>query len=181
MPIVFDASKKLIELEILYIEKKKHHGHVLYSFIQNRTEYENLIKKGYKTQAEIEVMKNSLPPSPDVPGAPRPSLNYDPEKIIYRIVTQWKCLTWKDHNSILSQCMKIRTGPDGKQFADYDNMLFNELQVKKCLKNWDLKNENGDPIPVTSDTIDNLPPDLGNELVSAFNQANQLNEEELKN
>ena len=95
---------------------------------------------------------------------------FDPD--FKELNTGWKVITWSEHNSIYAES-RIGGG-------EIDFMKFRDLKLKSCLKTWDLRGETGKKVPITSETIDHLHPDVANELLSGFEKVTEVGAEDLK-
>ncbi len=61
---------------------------------------------------------------------------------------------------------------------DTDWTVFSDIQLKTCLVDWDLQNEKGEVLPVTSDIINNLHANVANALLSKYRQITSLDGDE---
>jgi hypothetical protein len=95
--------------------------------------------------------------------------------------TGWKVPTWADHNRMYTECLKYTTNESGISVTNLDFIRFRDMKLKTCLKMWDIKDEEGRPIPVTPVKIDLLPPEVANELLSGFEKITEITPQELKN
>ena len=95
--------------------------------------------------------------------------------------TGWKLLNWAEHNEIYSKCLTNDTNPEGKVTTNIDIIRFRDKKLKACLKNWDVRDDNGAPIPLSSDTIDKLNPQVATEFLDGFEKITELEGIEQKN
>jgi hypothetical protein len=99
------------------------------------------------------------------------------DKIIV-INTWWKTLSWRENNDILTRSMKVST--DGTNTNTNINIfVYRDLKLKKCLKKWDLKGDDGKELPIT--IIDKLNPDIVAFMIDQFEEVTGLTEEQAKN
>lgn len=177
MPITLDPAKQFVEIKLFYVEMPSKHGDFIYKFINNKEEMEEWREKGYKHEQEV---KNSTPIKNDGKIAGMPiEPTHDPNKIIYSITTKWKRILWKDQNTILSKCIRPVQGQDGVSRTDFDTIAYRDMKLKQCLKEWDLKDERGNPVKVSMEAIDSLTPDVANELISAFEKYTEASSSDL--
>ncbi len=177
MSIVLDPSANFITVQIWYIEEKTKHGHERFHFINGADDVEKWKGRGYLTQDEFEQKMNESPPGKTAPGMPvKPQA--DPNKIIKILKTWWTRLSWKDQNTIYSQCLKHTAAQDGTTRVELDGIAFRDLKLKTCLKKWDFI-ANGKELPITSAVIDNLVPEVAQELLNSFEKVTEATEEEL--
>ena len=163
MPIVLDPDKPLIAISIYFVEETKRHGNSVFHFVKSRSDFDDWKSQGYIPEDAIE------------PDAPRP------EKVINKIITHWKTISWKDQNSILSKSLRQTIKQDGTPYQEIDAIAYRDLQLKTCLKRWDLTDEKGKPIDVSAAVIDNLDPAFANELLASFEEVSNPSSEDLKN
>ena len=95
--------------------------------------------------------------------------------------TGWKILAWVEHNEINSECINYDTNEKGINVTGIDFIKFRDMKLKMCLKTWDLKDDNGQAIPITKDKIDLLNPDVANELLNGFEKVTEVGADELGN
>lgn len=162
MPIVLDPDKQLIAIDTYYIEEQKKRGNFVFHFIRSQEEFNTWQNKGYIPEDKI------------VPGQ-------NPEKIIRKLITYWKTMSWKDQNNILSKTLRHTTKPDGTVMTNLDPIHYRDLKLKTCLKKWNVLNENNSPMEVTEKAIDNLHPQVAQELLDSFERVTEASEEDLGN
>ena len=92
--------------------------------------------------------------------------------------TQWKVLSWKEQTDITRESSYYNSQ---ESFNDLDIWKFRDLRIKSCLVSWDLKDDHGNPIPVERNIIDQLPADVVLSLVSKYDTAISLTDDESKN
>jgi len=92
--------------------------------------------------------------------------------------TQWKILSWKEQTNITRESSYFNRQ---ESFQDLDIWKFRDLRIKACMVSWDLKDDSNQSIPVKPDVIDQLPADVVLSLVSKYDTAVSLNDEESKN
>ena len=189
MGIVLDPAKSLVSIEVFYIEEVKKHGNSVFHFIRSKDEMEGWRAKGYRTEQEIAGLSAQNQPSEkqvpggsggsSVPGLPVKS--FDPNKIISRVETFWRRITWADQNTLLSTSMKNIIGSDGQTATEIDGVKFRDMKLKMCLKRWDVKDDQGQPVPINNATIDMLVPEVAQELLSSFERVTEATSKALKN
>jgi len=97
------------------------------------------------------------------------------KKRVQVLNTGWRSLTWKEQNDITKESMYYDHN-QGMQDVDY--FSYRDQRIKKCLKNWDLKDEAGRPVTCDADKIDQLPAEVVFALVNKYDAAVTLDEEE---
>lgn len=185
MSIILDPKKQLINIDIFFIEHTRVHGNSTFSFIKSAADMAAWKEKGYKTEDEIVALSKQEQPKALPPGAAIPQQQqgplFDPAKIISKIITTWRRITWKDQNHILSSSLKTITSADGKTSTELDGIKYRDTKLKTCLKNWSIKDAEGNEVPVTQDAIDSLSPEVAGELLNAFEQVTEPTPDDLKN
>ena len=175
MSVLIDPARDFINISFMLTETRAKNGNVTYTFIRSPDQLKALRDKGYTTIAEIEQRRQEQSFS-DTSRMRQPGTavqpvqqGFDPEKVVQSIETQWVRLAWKELNTILSKCI-IR-----KDF--FDNVMFQDLKLKACLKRWNLKDERGNPIPCTPEAIDQLAPEVATEMLRVFDKLTEPREE----
>ena len=129
--------------------------------------------------------KSIPPPDPqgNKPGMPEqpPKPPQDPKKVILVLRTWWSRMTWKEQNQIYSRCLKQVPIADGKTRTELDMIAYRDMKLKICLKKWDLKDENKQDVQITENIIDQLVPEVAQELLNNFEMVTEASEEDLKN
>lgn len=167
MGIILDPAKSLIHIAIYYVEEVKKHGHSIYHFIHDQDDFDNWRSKGYVLRTEAEQHKKDNPIND--PSNAGNSLPHD--KYIETINTTWKRANWKEQNHIFSQSLRIINSE-----SEIDPLKYRDLILKTCLKKWDVKDDNGNPIPCNPEMIDNLDPEAAKEMISAFERVTESQE-----
>ena len=90
------------------------------------------------------------------------------------INTSWKPLGWKDHNEIYSKCLSHHTKEDGSVTTNLNYIKFRDMKLKFCLKSWDLKDDDGRPVPVNASAIDRLNPQVATEILEGFEKVTEV-------
>lgn len=170
MSILIDSSN-FVAIETFYVEETKKHGNTKFHFINSAADMKKWKDKGYSTKSELDVPVNQEPGMPEAPTR-------DPNKVISSLKTWWSRMSWKEQNLLLSKCMKQKTGSDGTMSVEIDALLLREMKLKTCLKKWDLT-ENNKEVPITPTVIDNLVPEVAQQLISEFEKITEVTEEEL--
>lgn len=179
MSILLDPNKDFVSIKLVYVEQKNQNGHSVFHFMQSRQDLDLWKGKGYMTAAEMETAKNETSgiTSPGMPQKP----TVDESKLISELGTYWTPLTWKDQNAIYARCLHQTTTLEGKTQTELDGISYRDMKLKKCLKKWDHKDDQGQEVPITEMVIDNLVPEVAQELLSNFEQVTELTEDQLKN
>ena len=101
------------------------------------------------------------------------------KKLVQVLNTEWKTLNWKEQTEITKQSTVHGNMPDGSD-TYFDYYKYRDLRIKKCLFNWDMKDEMGNPIPVNPQNIDILDPEVVSTLISKFDEITSISPEEEK-
>ena len=186
MSIVLDPAKNFVTIQLMYIEEEdSKHGNTRYYFINSRAEFDKWKSKGYMTQEDMDkaaaVPAPSNAPQKDQPGMPvqPPKPPQDPKKIISVLRTWWSRMTWKEQNHIYSRCLRQVPGAEGKTRTELDMISYRDLKLKVCLKKWDLKDDNKQDIQVSESIIDQLVPEVAQELLNNFEEVTEASEEQM--
>ena len=112
-----------------------------------------------------------------------PKPNDPQEAKIEILTTKWLPLLWKDQNDVMKKAYAgSKTGSTQEEaVVSFDVMSYQDSVVKKSLKEWDIKDSGGNPIPVTSDNIDRLPATIVTHLYQQVDRLLDYTEEEVKN
>lgn len=178
MGILLNPDKEFVQFQLQYVEERTKQGSSKFFFVKNQEEFTSWKSRGYLTSDEMERAKEEAA-KPQQPGMPAKSPP-DETKVIDILRTFWSQMTWKEQNSLYSRCLKQSTGSDGSTKTELDAILFRDRKLKTCLKRWDLK-DNGKDVPVTEGIIDQLHPEVAQELLNQFESITEADEEELKN
>ncbi len=174
MGIVAKPDEQLIPITLYYVEEQKEQGHSVFNFIETKEEFSEWKEKGYLTAEDIDEIKTRAAKEPDYTAPP-----FDEQKTIGKVKTLWRRMTWKDQNTIYSQCIRENIDSQGKVNAKFDAIMFRDMKLKTCLKSWDVKDENTkDQIPITAALIDDLDPEVAQELLSSFEQVTEPSDKE---
>ena len=183
MSIVLDPAKNFVTIQLMYIEEQdKKHGNARYYFINSRADFDNWKSKGYATEEEMD--KAAAVPAPDPQQKEQPGMPVqpatppqNPTKIISVLRTWWSRMTWKEQNQIYSRCLKQVTGTEGKTRTELDMIAYRDMKLKTCLKKWDLKDDNKQDVAITENIIDQLVPEVAQELLNNFEMVTEASEE----
>ena len=171
MSIVLDPSKNFVTIQIMYIEEQdSKHGNTRYHFVNSRAEFEKWKAKGYLTEEEMNKATAAPAPDPgkrDQPGMPvkPPQPPQDPTKVV----------------QIYSRCLRQVPGAEGRTRTELDMIAYRDMKLKTCLKKWDLKDDNKQDVPITENIIDQLVPEVAQELLSNFELVTEASEDQLGN
>jgi len=176
MSLILDPRKQVIDLTIFYVEEKKAHGTAVFHFIKSKQDFTYWNSKGYHTAEEIQQIREENQ-AKERAG----QVMIDTTRVIEAINTRWRRLTWGDQNSIYSKSIRSMQLSDGRAKSEFDGILFRDSKLKTCLKQWDLKDDAGNPIECTPQNIDLLIPEVAMELIRQFETLTEPSEEDLKN
>jgi hypothetical protein len=108
-------------------------------------------------------------------GAIRNKVLARPETGSKVLTTVWKRVTWKEQNEIFSQsCYSVEGA------VEVNSLLYRELKLRKCLKKWDAKDEDGQDIPLNDETIENLDPTIAGALLKQFEETTEPSQKDLE-
>ena len=203
MSLILDPAKSFVNVSIYYVEKVQPHGHSVVEFIRNAEDMEDWESNGYKIDERKEPMPSPPPPTPSMspsqleqhgdprlgpnvqqqqpspPPMSRPPISPD-AKVIQQINVLFKRMSWREQNEIYSQSIRSFVNKDKSTTAELDPVKFREMKLKTCLKNWDLRDDNGIFVPISPDAIDNLLPEVAKELLDTFERITEPSKDELK-
>lgn len=180
MSILLDPDKQFINFQLMYVEEKnKKYGTSHFHFIKNKEENDIWINKGYITSDEFAQAEH-LSEADAKPGSPVKSPP-DPDKVIHILRTWWSQITWKEQNQLYARCLKSSTGADGTTKTELDAIIYRDRKLKMCLKKWDFRNDKNEEISINESVIDQLVPQVAQELLNQFEALTESNEEEIKN
>jgi len=174
MSVLLHPNKSLIHLEHYYIEKPRRYGGISFTFINNLQELEKYKADGFVPEDDIPRLQGEA-------QAKREKFEVDPSKVIRRIQTDWTPLNWREMNNIYSACMRQTTTVDGQVNIDLDVIRFRDQKLKSCLKGWNVKDDSNQDVPVTTQNIDILAPEVAQRLLEDFEKVTEVPEEDLKN
>ncbi len=94
------------------------------------------------------------------------------------IVTNWQEPNWKENNAMVFESLEINPLTGQKE---QDWIKFTSINLEKCLKAWDLKDEKGNLIPLNPENIGKLNPQIATKLIQQFMMRNAVTDEDLGN
>ena len=100
----------------------------------------------------------------------------DEQKTVRLLNTSWKSLNWRESNRLTRDSQV--TSASGSQELDY--FVFRDLRLKTALIDWDLRDDNNNLITVEPKAVDSLPSDIVFELLSRYDKAVSVVEEDEK-
>lgn len=91
--------------------------------------------------------------------------------------TKWISHTWQINNQLFSSSQSYNnvSGQSELDWQKYQDNMF-----KTCLVEWDMADENGNPITVTPESLDQLPFPVARELIKKYDKTDEFDEEEAK-
>ncbi len=174
MGIILDPSRQFVSIDIFYIEEVKKHGNSVFHFVESKSDLDEWKAKGYVMETEVEKPLEKT--GEDVPGAPITNT-----KVISKLNTQWKRLTWKDQNMIFSRALKQIPMSDGRTRTELDTIIYRDMKLKTCLKRWDLVDDNKVSIVCDETMIDLLDPTVAQQMLNEFEKVTEASGEDLGN
>lgn len=97
-----------------------------------------------------------------------------PNKDAQQVTTTWKRVTWKEQNELFANSCYQTEGS-----IEVNSLVYRDLKLKKCLKKWDAKDEDGKDIPLNEETIGNLDPVIASALLRQFETATEPSQKDL--
>ena len=189
---LLSQNKATIEILLYYKEVKSEAGFTKIVSLEDE-EGEKLLKEQEerdKKNAEIKKKKETVDKNKEM----KKPVNSSQEEVVkeekkveeieevnfkvFLLKTQWKILSWKQQTDITRESSYYNAQ---QAFQDLDIWKFRDLRIKACMISWDLKDDNNQPISVKPDVIDQLPADIVLSLVSKYDSAVSLDDEESKN
>ena len=104
--------------------------------------------------------------------------NEEKKKKTSVLSTKWKQLNWQEQNKIMSQNTNITDPLTGQ--VQFDVYKFRDNRVKTCLKEWNLRDDNNNPIPITPEKIDQLPADIVGELLTEYEKVTEWSKADME-
>ena len=166
------AKDQLIHIPLYYMEKEVR-GYTKIIILED--------DKAKKLLAEQEEDKKKKTKKEIKDGTENKTEEKVEEKEVIKVEclnTYWKLLNWKEQNQI-SKMSQVQSATE--MSVDIDYFKLRDLRIKMCLKKWDLKDEEGNEIPVKPENIDSLPAEVVYTLSSKYDTLITLSEDEIKN
>jgi hypothetical protein len=91
--------------------------------------------------------------------------------------TKWISPTWKSNNTIVRSSTYYNPS-DGTNRIDWSK--YQDNVFRNCLREWDVVDGEGKPIPVNSDTIGSLPSIIASALLEKYDKSISIDEDEKK-
>ena len=159
------TKNNLIDIKIYYQEIKNRGG--------------SKIKVLSKKEADLIMDNNAIDKKnfEDKEENKEKTFELDPSREVHILNTKWAQASWREQNEALKDCLNKN---DFTGEFEIDQLSFRDKKVKNCLKEWDIKDDSGQPVPVSPQTIDELPFDVIIALVSEYDKSTDLEEEDEK-
>ncbi len=87
--------------------------------------------------------------------------------------TKWRQQTWSAQQQLFANSNQYHP-ETGK--SDTDWTMFSDQQLKSCLVDWDLADDDGRPYPVSGELIDQLHASIANEMLLQYRKAIMLDD-----
>lgn len=102
----------------------------------------------------------------------------DEQKLFTKSTFKMRPMTWKFYNDLLreSKVNNIMT-----QSEDTDWATYREKKLVKLLAEWDAKDKDGNPVPLTHDKIMSLHPLVAENVLNEYDRKVYMDEDEQKN
>ncbi len=99
----------------------------------------------------------------------------DEEKKKYEVLTvKMQELTWGLFNQLQDSAMVANQDGDSK----FNYRIYKENRLKKLIKEWSAKDQNGKSIPVNDNMINHLAPSIAETILKAYDDISYLGEDE---
>lgn len=155
---IIGSKRRQIEIKLYYEERETESGYSKIIIIDDE------IGKTRVKEQEENVKKKNIAGEKVLPEDEKTKV----------LTTYWQPLMWGEQQEITKQCEKY--SPDGMQ--DVDVFTFRDLRLKKCLIDWDIKDEKGMKVRLSTDNIDQLPTEIVFALMNKFDSLTRANEED---
>ena len=166
MPL-FNPAPQKIEIKLYWKEAKTTSGLM-----------KPVILDDEKALEQIAKNKKSQEPQPVVEGQPVKEIKpVPPEDMVECLTTYWKGLSWQDNNSITEKASYYN---QLEGYHDLNVWRYRDLRLKNCLLEWDLKDPNGKPVPVSEDVINMLPTEVIMALLNKYDAAVSISDTDKK-
>jgi len=89
--------------------------------------------------------------------------------------------TYGEKQDVLRRIMKRKRAPTGEETIEIDPFDLNDQMLLATLIEWDLKDEKGQPLPITLESIRGIsPPELVEQMIAFTQRLNGVGEEDRK-
>jgi hypothetical protein len=96
---------------------------------------------------------------------------------IKQLVTYWRGISWKDDTTMIKEATSLSSMSG---MSEFDPFRYRDLKLKRCLTDWDLKDDNGKKIPFNIQLVDKMPADIVHALLNKYEKTVSLDDEEEK-
>tara|TARA_Y100000310_G_scaffold308873_1_gene352425 strand:+ start:4682 stop:5119 length:438 start_codon:yes stop_codon:yes gene_type:complete len=93
--------------------------------------------------------------------------------------TKWRPLLWQENNEVMEQASGAVNPNTGER--QFNFIAYRDAIVKRCIKEWNIKDDESNPIPVSPQNIDKLPASVVTNLYRKFESVIEYSEEDLGN
>ena len=167
-------NSQLIDIQAFYVLKTFKNGYIKVKVL-NEKEIEIIQKHNKAMKEEFDNKEQEKKAKDDKYETQEYKT---PEKYDIQVInTKWKEISWDDQNNILRN--SVRKDEMTRQ-DELDNISYNDTLLKQALVEWDLKDDNGQPIPCNPQTIGQLPYALLRNLMNKYEKIVFLGEDEEK-
>jgi len=106
-------------------------------------------------------------------------VEHEVEIMGHRLV--FRTWNWGMKQDALKKATEWKRGPGGEFEPDVDPWLLNDVMLQQTLVEWDLKDEQGQPLPITLENIRSVePPELVEAMIAETQRINGVTLEERK-
>jgi len=100
------------------------------------------------------------------------------EEIIRNHKVVLRAWTYGEKQDAIRKATTWKRTPDGSLTPDVDPWTLNDLMLLATLVEWDLRSEDGIPLPITLESLRGIePPELVEEMIAATQRLNDLSDE----
>lgn len=174
------SNNPVVEIKLYYQEVKVKYGYDKVCVLKEN-DAERIINDNKEKQEDYENKLEEYRKNKNLPKEERKDIEEPKEPVINKVNivrTLWKTLTWADQNQITEQS-SFYNEQEGMQ--DLNVWKYRDLRLKTCLVKWDLKDDDGNEIPLNPETINSLPSDVVIYLLNRYDEIISLGEDERKN
>jgi len=96
---------------------------------------------------------------------------------VYCISTLWKNMSWAEYNKLMKECTSEDKLTGNLKI---DQIGFIDKKFRTCLSDWDVVDDTGKKIPITSEILDSLDADIVDEMVNKYSKSVSVGKESME-
>jgi len=104
--------------------------------------------------------------------------NEEEKDKVEALTTKWSVMSWSEQNASVNYAYSKTNEITGEKI--FDHVAYRDGIIKTCLREWDIS-VNGQPVPITADSINRLPGEVVMGLFQKYEGVLDYSEDELKN